>query len=354
MADQSKTEKATPKKRQDERKKGNVFISKDVVNVVSLLGIFVGLKILFPWIYINLKDLIHKFILISEHPGTLKTTDFTFIKAQAFIGFFKIITPVILIALISSVIPVVFQTKGLFAKEALKVKFNRLNPLNGLKNMISMRALLEIVKGLLKITVITYVLYSYINSNLHIFGNMFDYEIGQSIKIMLTLAFNLVIRVCAVFIVIAAFDYLYSWWEYEKKIKMSKQEVKEEYKQMEGDPQIKAKIKERQKAVAMSRMMQQVPTADVVIRNPTHYAVALKYKINEDIAPKVVAKGQDFVAGRIVKIAEENNVPTVENVQLARALYATAEVDSYIPGEYYGAIAEILAVIYTANEKNGK
>ena len=121
---------------------------------------------------------------------------------------------------------------------------------------------------------------------------------------------------------------------------MSKQEVKEEYKQMEGDPQIKAKIKERQKAVAMSRMMQQVPTADVVIRNPTHYAVALKYKINEDIAPKVVAKGQDFVAGRIVKIAEENNVPTVENVQLARALYATAEVDSYIPGEYYGAIAE--------------
>lgn len=162
---------------------------------------------------------------------------------------------------------------------------------------------------------------------------------------------KLVLRIGIAFIAISVLDYFYQWWEYERQLKMSKQEVKEEYKQMEGDPQIKGKIKENQRRMAMSRMMQAVPSADVIIKNPTHFAVALRYDTEKDAAPVVVAKGQDELALRIIKTAEDNHVHVIENKPLARALYATTELNREIPAEFYGTIAEILVYVYKLNNK---
>ena len=163
---------------------------------------------------------------------------------------------------------------------------------------------------------------------------------------------KLVMKICLAFIAISVFDYFFQWWEFERQIKMSKQELKEEYKQMEGDPQIKGKIKEVQRRMAMSRMMQSVPQADVVIKNPTHFAVALKYDLQNNEAPVLVAKGQDQLALRIIKEAEAHDVFVLENKPLARAIYATTDINREIPSEFYGTIAEILVYVYKIKNKN--
>ena len=170
-------------------------------------------------------------------------------------------------------------------------------------------------------------------------------------KVTLALAFVMAIRIAVAYAVLASADFLYQWWDYERQLRMSKQEIKEEFKQTEGDPQVKGKIKELQRKMAQSRMMQNVPQADVVIRNPTHFAVALRYKPEKDSAPVVVAKGQDSLALRIVKAAEEAKVAVVENVPLARALYASSEVGREIPPELYNAVAEVLVYLYRLNDK---
>ena len=166
--------------------------------------------------------------------------------------------------------------------------------------------------------------------------------------------FQLVIQIAVAYIVLAGADIFYQWWDYERQIKMSKQEIKEEYKQTEGDPQIKGKIKEMQRKMAQSRMMQQVPNADVVIRNPTHFAVALRYRAEKDNAPVVLAKGQDELAARIVRTAQEHKVAVIENVPLARALYATTEINQEIPPELYNAVAEVLVYLYRLDSTKPK
>ena len=177
------------------------------------------------------------------------------------------------------------------------------------------------------------------------FARFLDMELGQACAILYDDIFTLLVQVAVAFIVVAFFDYLYQWWDYERQLRMSKQEIKEEYKQTEGDPQVKGKIKEIQRRRAQQRMMQQVPGADVVIRNPTHVAVALRYKPDKDDAPVVVAKGLDELALRIVSVAEENGVAVIENVPLARSLYADAPLDQMIPMEFYGPVAEVLVYV---------
>jgi len=183
------------------------------------------------------------------------------------------------------------------------------------------------------------------------FGRFLDMELTQTCQILFQDAFNLVMQIALAFLVLAFFDYLYQRWEYERKLRMSKQEIKEEYKQTEGDPQVKGKIKELQRRMAQQRMMQQVPSADVVIRNPTHVAVALRYKPDKDDAPVVVAKGLDELALRIVSVAEENGVAVIENVPLARGLYADAPMDQMIPMEFYGPVAEVLVYVLKLDQE---
>ena len=346
MAGESKTEKATPKKRRDERKKGNVMMSKDVVAVTTLFGSLIMFRIMGAVVTEQADNLFHMCLeTIADMkpglmPGLLRPLFYSCIKTVVFVA-----GPFLLVTALLAVSATFAQTRLLVTAESLKPKFNRISPLQGFKRLFSLRSVIEALKGLLKIAILLYLIYNYFQSVVLSFVRFLDMDIGESCSILAGDIFSLVLRVAIAFTAIAAADYFYQWWEYERKLKMSKQEVKEEYKQTEGDPQVKGKIKEIQRRRAQQRMMQQVPGADVVIRNPTHVAVALRYKPDFDDAPVVVAKGLDELALRIVAVAEENGVAVIENVPLARSLYADAPLDQMIPMDFYGPVAEVLVYV---------
>jgi len=347
----SKTEKATPKRRQDERKKGNVLISKDVIAVVSLIGSFFALKLLFPSIVNNIELFIMKFIGYAGTKDAISESFLHDITKDFVLAYGFIAIPVILTSVGLAIAATVAQTRPIFVLDSIKPKFNRINPIEGFKRLFSVRSLFEAIKGIIKISILIALLYSFISDSILIILRTISLDVGSSCSVLLELVLKLAFKICLAFIGIAVFDYFFQWWEYERQIKMSKQELKEEYKQMEGDPQIKGKIKEVQRKMAMSRMMQAVPKADVVIKNPTHFAVALKYDLEKDNAPILLAKGQDQLALRIIKEAEENGVYVMENKPLARAIYATTDLNREIPPEFYGTVAEILIYIYKIKNK---
>ncbi|WP_324824539.1 flagellar biosynthesis protein FlhB [Sinanaerobacter sp. ZZT-01] len=352
MDNGSKTEKATPKKRRDERKKGNIFSSKDIGTVLSLAMVFFTIKAMFPIIYKKVAGCIYHYINGVYEIQTLSLTISREILIDAMMNIAVIMVPIFSVSILAAVIGVGAQTRFLFSKDSLKPKFNRLNPLEGIKKIVSLKSFIEVLKGLIKITIIGYILYMFFRDRAGDLIKTLFLGIEASVSYVLNSVMSMVYMVCIVFVFIAGFDFLYQRWDYERQIRMTKQEVKEEYKQMEGDPKVKGKIKELQRKMAMSRMMQSVPDADVIIRNPTHYAVALKYDIKKDAAPYVVAKGQDELALRIVYVAEQNGVYVIENRELTRAIYAASSLDQEIPLEYYGAVAEILALVYRIREKN--
>lgn len=346
MAGDSKTEKATPKKRRDERKKGNVLMSKDAVAVATLIG---SLFVIQAMSGLLLEQIRTFWSLIFTYMGTesvvivplmfkdlFKTTALTFL---IMVGPFLGVTALLAIGV------TFYQTKLLVTAEPLKPKFSKINPIQGFKRLFSLRSVIEALKSILKIAVLLVLIYNYFQSVALSFGRFLHMELTESCSILFQDIIALVTQIVIAFVAIAFFDYLYQWWDYERQLKMSKQEIKEEYKQTEGDPQVKGKIKQIQRQRAQQRMMQQVPQADVVIRNPTHFAVALRYREKEDNAPVVLAKGMDELALRIVKVAEENQVSVVENVPLARALYASTNIDREIPPELYGPVAEVLVYV---------
>ena len=264
---------------------------------------------------------------------------------------FKTALPGLLVTALCGVAATFAQTRLLVSKELLKPKFNRINPIEGFKRLFSIRSIVEALKGILKITILIVIIYINLKGFL---GESYKYlytDISAACVHMLGVGRNMVIWIVVAFAALAAGDFLYQWWHHERELRMSKQEIKEEYKQTEGDPQIKGKIKEMQRRRAQSRMMQQVPGADVVIRNPTHFAVALRYRPDVDAAPIVLAKGQDELALRIVKVAEDAGVAVMENVPLARALYAATEINQEIPQELYSAVAEVLVYIFKLNDE---
>lgn len=346
-----KTENATPKKRKDERKKGNVFVSKDVSALISILTIFYSAKLLFPGMYINLRA----FMLLHLDYASTKTdlTDsfITEVAIGAMQTFIRTAIPLIMIAMVTGVVVTLAQTRLLFSMDSLKPKFSRLNPLEGVKKIISLKSTVEVIKGSIKITVLLYILYNFIKNRFVDLSRTMTMGIMSSSIFMLQSVIQMVFNISIAFAAISALDYAYQWWDYERQIKMSKHDVKEEFKQMEGNPQIKGKIKEIQRKMAMSRMMQAVPSADVVIKNPTHFAVALKYDIEKDGAPILVAKGQDELAMRIISTAEKNSVPVIENKPLARSIFSQTQINGEIAQEHYAEIAEILVYIYKLNNK---
>ena len=346
MPGDSKTEKATPKKRRDERKKGNVMMSKDVVAVATLLGTLAMFKVMGG--------------VVVEQAGNLLETCFAYIASpeavslsgilpkvliKCILTFCIVAGPFLLATALLAMTATFAQTKLLVTGESLKPKFNRISPLQGFKRLFSLRSVIEALKGILKISILLYLIFNYFSKVAVGFSRFLDMDVGQACGILFQDILTLVLQVAVAFTALAAADYLYQWWDYERQLKMSKQEIKEEYKQTEGDPQVKGKIKEIQRRRAQQRMMQQVPDADVVIRNPTHVAVALRYKPDRDEAPVVVAKGLDELALRIVKTAEDHKITVVENVPLARSLYAGADLDREIPPEFYGPVAEVLVYV---------
>ena len=351
MADSSKTEKATPKKQEDERKKGNISQSSDVISALSILALFYTLKMVIPFFYQYMSTFITKYIGYIKTVHSITTQFAMDVTKDAVIAILLLAGPGMLVAMTVGVLATGMQTGFKVSKENLKMKFSRLSPIQGLKKMISLRSTTEVIKALIKISVIGYILYSAFLKIAQNFTKLMFEDILGAVTFILNSIMDIVIQLSMAFILIAAFDYLYQWWEHERNIKMSKQEIKEEYKQMEGDPQIKSQIRERQRKIANQRMMQQVPTADVIIRNPTHFAVALKYDIEKNSAPIVVAKGQDYVALKMIEIAEQHHIPMTENKPLARALYGTVKVNQEVPSEYYLILAEVMAWVYSLKKE---
>ncbi len=346
-----RTEKATPKRRRDERKKGNVLQSKDIVTVFTLIGGFYALKLTFMSSYSALKGCMLKYFSYMQNKAELSQDLIREMAFDSVLVAARIIAPLMACIVFLSIAATMFQTKPLFVLDSLKPKFNRLSPLQGFKKIFSVRSIVEVLKGIIKISILFYLLYDFIGKQIIELPKLFTLEIPAACGYMFQTVFNMALRIGMAFAVISVFDFFYQRWEYERQLKMSKQEIKEEYKQLEGDPQVKGKIKELQRKMAMSRMMQQVPEADVVIRNPTHFAVALHYDPEKHVAPILLAKGQDEMALRIVRVAEENEIFIVENKPLARAIYATTDLNQQLPPEFYGAVAEILVHVYRLNHK---
>jgi len=234
----------------------------------------------------------------------------------------------------------------LLSAESMKPKLSKINPIQGFKKIFSMRSVVELLKSLLKIGVMTLIIYQEFIKNIDVFPGMMELSIAKSSSLIVSMAMSIAIKAAAVLIVIGLADYLYQWWEYERNLKMSKEEVKQEIKQMEGDAMIRSKRKEKQRQMSMMRMMRAIPQADVVITNPTHYAVAIRYNEAESDAPVVLAKGKDNVALKIRQIAEEHRVEIVENKPVAQSLYMSCEVNQRIPYEMFAAVAEILSYVY--------
>lgn len=351
MASEEKTEKATPKKRRDQRKEGNVASSKDVIAVASLIGCFYCLQMLFPAIYESLRDTMIFQISAVESIEELSLGNLQMLGMKAVTVLAKCIFPLGVISLVIGVVATGIQTRFNVTTKPLKFKLSKLNPLKGIKNMFSAKQVVELLKAMIKIIILGVILYGILKDEIVVIAQMMDINPLSSSVYVLKEVVSMVLKVGMVFAAIAGFDYFYQRWSYEKNLKMTKEEVKEEYKQTEGDPKIKGKIRSLQQSMARSRMMQAVPDADVIIRNPTHYAVALRYNIDKDNAPVVIAKGQDLIALKIVEIAEEHKVMVIENKPLARGIYASTPLGGQIPAEYYGVVAEILVQVFRMNKK---
>lgn len=346
-----KTEKATPKRRSDERKKGNIFQSKDLATVLSLISIFYFLQFMMPNILKSMQQLIAQFINQAATMDRLTISDLGPIFIRVVITYVVTAFPLLLFAVMIAVIGTGIQTRFLFTPSLLKFKPSRMNPISGIAKMFSLRSIVELTKSIIKIIALIYIIYTTIQGEFYNIPRLMEMSFPAAISFLGELIMSIVFNITIAFVFIGIFDFAYQWYDYEKNIRMSKQDIKEEYKQMEGDPQIKGKIKERQRAMAQARMMQEVPKADVIIRNPTHFAIAIKYDEKKNRAPIVVAKGMDLVALRIIKIAEENNITVSENRPLARGLYESVDLNHEIPEQFYQAVAEVLAFVY--NLKKG-
>ena len=346
MASGEKTEKATQKKRDDERKKGNIFQSRDVTSSLGLLAIVFILKLIVSPILLFTQS-----IIVNSINSISTTTEFTdnsamLILAEIILRALLIILPVGLATGFIGFILSGVQTRFLVTKSRLKPDFSKLNPLMGIKRIFSRRALIEFLKSVIKVIIIASVLYTQINSKIPELILLPEMSLEQSLSWLGNAIYDIVILLAVYMTLFAAADYLYQWGEYTREIRMTKQEVKDEYKQTEGDPQLKSRIKDVQRKMAQMRMIKKVPQADVVIRNPTHYAVALKYNPPKDKAPVLIAKGQDYLALKIIETAEQNGIYITENKPLARGLYEAVELNRAIPPEFYRPVADILAFIY--------
>lgn len=353
MADSSKTEKATQKKREDERKKGNIFQSRDITNALGFVIIIFFLRLISPYIFAYTKQLMTDGISKISYTDTLTVASTHLIITDLLISFVLLAAPVGIIAALGSVLLTGIQTRFLFNTSKLKPQLTRLNPANGLQKLFSLRSFVELMKSLLKVIIISAVVYSKLRSAINDALLIQTTSLPDMIAFIGEKSYDIALSVSIYISLFAIADYLYQWWEYEKEIRMTKQEIKDEFKQTEGDPQLKSRIKDVQRKMASMRMMSKVPTADIVIKNPTHYAVALKYNPPDDKAPIVVAKGKDYTALKIIEVAEQNSVHVTENKPLARGLYEAAEIGMPIPEEFYKPVAEILAFIYKL-KKNKK
>ncbi|MGI6452787.1 MAG: flagellar biosynthesis protein FlhB [Syntrophomonadaceae bacterium] len=343
-ATEEKTEEATPHRKQEARKRGQVARSTDLNAGIVILAAVVFLYLARHYMHVNLLN-IFGFILGDQMIRGLNVNDVFDLYNIVLSCFLQVMAPIFILSMAIGLLANFFQVGFLFAPEAIKPKIEHLNPVEGLKRMFSKKALVNCVKTLLKIGIVSLVIYALIANrfdNMLLLPNMGIFEIVDYLEKLL---FQICMGAGIILVVLAVLDFAYQKWEFKQNLKMSRYEIKHEMKQTEGDPLIKSRLREKQRLLSMRRMMQSVPEATVVITNPTHLAVALKYE-EQMVAPQVVAKGANYLAEKIKAKAKEHQVPVVEDKHLARALYSQVEVGEPVPVELYKAVAEIIAAIY--------
>ncbi len=343
-----KTEDPTSKRKSDAKKKGQVGKSQEINSAVIILVAFVALKILGTHIFEEVSQ--YMVFIFSNMQDELSVESAMNIFLGMVILLAKTALPIMITILVFAVAANLYQVGFNFTFEPIMPKLEKLDPISGAKRMFSMRSLVELVKSIIKIFVVGYFLWGFLEDEIGHLPKLIYASLNESMVVVATLIFALVLKIGLVLVILAILDFMYQKWQHKESLKMSKQEVKDEFKQSEGDPKIKGKIKQKQRAIAMQRMMQEVPKADVIVTNPTHFAVALKYEQGM-MAPVIIAKGQDLIAKRIKEIAREAKVVIVENKPLARALYATTEVGDIVPQELYKSVAEVLAYVYRLKKK---
>ncbi|GGD68249.1 flagellar biosynthesis protein FlhB [Paenibacillus nasutitermitis] len=347
---QEKTERATPKKREDARKKGQVAKSAELPGAFIMLFIFCSFLMLGSYYK---QRLILMFGLILEQDLLMEVSmgNVMSLFSDLIMQGLMLLAPMFAIAIVVALIGNYVQFGFLFTGESLKMNLGKLSPLKGFKNIFSMRSVAEFVKNILKLLLIGLIVFLTLwNERAHILS-LARVPVSSIFSYVASVAIRLGLEIGAILIALAVFDFFYQKYQHEKSLKMSKQDIKDEHKKSEGDPLIKGKIRERQRRMALQRMMQDVPKADVVITNPTHFAIALQYDGSKMEAPTVLAKGMDFVALRIRETAKEHGVITMENKPLARALYERAEIGETIPADLFQAVAEVLAYVYKLKGK---
>ncbi|MEE0710680.1 fused FliR family export protein/FlhB family type III secretion system protein [Romboutsia timonensis] len=345
-----KTEEPTPKKKKDARKQGNIAKSAEVNKAMTFIAILVVIYMMSGSIISELQGFIVN-ILSGDFSMTMNDNTIKILMFKVMMSFMKIVLPISLIIMVFGILGSLIQTGLFFSMESLKPKFSKLNPLTGLKNMFSMKAIVNLIKSMVVICIMIYLGYSFMSKNFEGIIKSGDIYLPYMFNIVLDLIKSILTSITLAVAVVAALDYGYEKFSHKKGLKMTKQEVKEEYKQMEGDPHIKGKIKQKQRQMANQRMMQAVPSSTVIVTNPTHISIAIRYEQGKDTTPIVVAKGADEVAFRIREIAKSHDIPIIENVPLARLIYKEVDIDQEIPEEMYKAVAEVLVAVYKIKNK---
>lgn len=351
---QEKTEQPTAKKLEDSRQEGHVAKSNEIVSFAVFTTGLLTIIIFKEYIGSNISELTTNiFKSLDTLQLNVNVIQMYFLNSGIFL--LATIMPVVLSIMVISIIANVGQFGFRISLKPLAPKINKFNPISGIKRIFfSSHSLVELLKSMLKLIIVGGFTYYILDDLIKQSMRLSDFTIEEITSKMIDYTLSLVIKVALIYAVLAAVDFIFQKKKFIKEMKMTKQEVKEEQRQAEGDPMVKSKIRSMQYEMARRRMMQDVPKADVVITNPTHYAIALKYEAGKDYAPKILAKGVDEVAQRIKKIAVEHNVPLYEDKQLARALYKFCEVGEFIPEKLFHAVAKVLAYIYNLKKSKKK
>lgn len=348
---QEKTEPATPKKRQEARKKGQVAKSMELPGALILLFSFLAFLMFGSFLkerfFLLFTSAFHDYMVMDLTISNV-TSMFSRLGWESLL----MLSPIFLISVIVATLGNYLQIGFLLTGEPLMMKFSKINPLEGAKRLFSLRSVIEMLKSLLKMSVVGVFVFTTLWSEKNALLALSHVPLANILGYVSKITISLGLKIGIILVVLAFFDYLFQRFEFEKSLRMSKQDIKDEYKKSEGDPLVKGKIKERQRKLALQRMMQEVPKADVIITNPTHYAVALQYEAGKMEAPKVLAKGTDFIALKIKEIAKEHGIVTMENRPLARALYDQVEIGEAIPADLFQAVAEVLAYVYKMKGKD--
>ena len=348
MADNStgqKTEEPTPKRKREAREKGQVAKSQELNQAFTLLASFSMLYILFSGMMDSLTMEVTSYLDFDTVVNLDIASSYN-ILMEAIFYVASLVVPVMLASAIMGIVINFSQVGPLFTGESLKPKLDSLNIIKGFGKLFSIKSLVEMVKSVLKIIIIAVIAYIYLRNSITDLITMTEQGLYPALMLIGNLIFKAAVAITIFLVGVGVFDFIYQKWEHKRNLKMSKYEVKQERKEMEGDPQLKQKRKEKQRQMSVNRMMSEVENADVVITNPTHIAVALEFDIKEMDAPKVLAKGEGYVALKIKEKAKELDIEIVENKPLARSLNKMCEIDDFIPEELFEAVAEILAYVY--------